>query len=115
MLYKRLAETPQIMIVRFEIPGTIWAEQVHLVGDFNDWDQTSLPFRRNRKGHWEIELRLEMDQSYRFRYLLDGTEWTDELQADAFVKNEYGSHDSVVVTNLTTTDQSRKSSSEDRS
>ena len=100
MLYKRLAKTPDVMIVRFEISGKIWAEQVNLVGDFNDWDQTSLPFNRNREGNWEIELSLAVGQSYRFRYLLNGTEWTDELQADSFIENEYGSHDSVVVTTI---------------
>ena len=87
-----------MVIVRFEIPGTIWAETVNLVGDFNDWDRESLSFGRNRRGDWEIELELAVGGEYRFRYLFNGSDWTDELQADHFVLNDYGSHDSVVVT-----------------
>lgn len=100
MIHKRRAQAKGKIIVRFEIPGSIWAEKINLVGDFNDWDETSLPFRHNRQGNWEIELMLEADCEYRFRYLFDDTEWSDELQADRFVPNAYGSHDSVVVTTL---------------
>lgn len=44
------------MIITFEIPGTIWAESVNLVGDFNNWDRVSLPFRRGRDGNWRVEV-----------------------------------------------------------
>lgn len=98
MITKQPSPNEGKVLVQFEIPGTIWAEQVNLVGDFNDWDEESLPFSRNRKDDWVLQLELDVGGEYHFRYLLNGTEWTDELQADKFVPNEYGSHDSVVMT-----------------
>ena len=35
------------------LPG---ADKVHLIGDFNEWNRTSHPLKRNEKGVWEIEL-----------------------------------------------------------
>ncbi|MGC9360125.1 MAG: isoamylase early set domain-containing protein, partial [Anaerolineae bacterium] len=58
--------------VTFRLPSTIWAESVHLVGDFNDWSRTSHPLRRTRDGEWEISLQLEEGKTYQFRYLVNG-------------------------------------------
>ena len=74
----------------FEIPGMIWAERINLVGDFNDWDPQSLPFRQNRQGVWQVELELEAGRKYSFRYLLDG-------HADGYEPNPYGGYNSIVV------------------
>ncbi|MFQ5612693.1 MAG: isoamylase early set domain-containing protein [Anaerolineae bacterium] len=84
----------------FEIPGTVWAECIHLVGDFNDWDRDSLPFGRDRRGNWRIELELDAGREYRFRYLFDGSEWRDDWHADKFVPNPHGGFDSLVVAEL---------------
>jgi 1,4-alpha-glucan branching enzyme len=52
------------------------ARQVFVAGDFNDWTE-QLPMRRDGKdGWWTIELKLEPGD-YRFRYLADGTWYTD--------------------------------------
>ena len=40
-------------VVREWLPG---AEQVFLIGDFNDWDHESHPMERKDNGVWEIEL-----------------------------------------------------------
>jgi len=100
MLSKRKSTTSGKIIVAFHIPGAIWAERINLVGDFNDWHRESLPFLRDRQGDWVIELELEAGREYRFRYLFDGREWRDEFQADKFIRNEYGSYDSLVIVEL---------------
>jgi 1,4-alpha-glucan branching enzyme len=97
MIHKRSSLNKGKVIVTFEIPGSIWAERINLVGDFNDWDQESLPFRQNREGNWEIELELEAGRGYRFRYLLDGEHWRDDWHADSYAPNPYGSHDSIII------------------
>jgi 1,4-alpha-glucan branching enzyme len=97
MIRKRHSSSPGKVTVAFEIPGSIWAERVNLVGDFNDWDRESLPFRQNRAGNWQIELELEEGCEYRFRYLLDGEHWRDDWQADSFAPNPYGTYDSIIV------------------
>lgn len=42
------------------------AHQLFLLGDFNDWNRTSHPMRRNPKGDWEIFLPFE---AYRDRFI----------------------------------------------
>jgi 1,4-alpha-glucan branching enzyme len=85
-------------MITFEIPGTIWAERINLVGDFNGWDETNLPFSQNREGTWVIKVELEAGRTYRFRYLFDGATWRNEWHADAYLANLHGSQDSVVNT-----------------
>lgn len=97
MICKRPSPNKGKVIVTFEIPGTIWAEQINLVGDFNNWDPHSLPFRRNWQGTWQIELELEAGRTYSFRYLLDGQHWRDDWHADGHEPNPYGGHNSLVV------------------
>jgi len=100
MIRKRRSPQPGKVIVTFEIPASIWAERINLVGEFNDWDTESLPFQQNREGHWLVELELEAGREYRFRYLLDGEQWRDDWHADSFVANPFGGYDSVVVADV---------------
>jgi hypothetical protein len=41
---------------------------------------------------------LEANNSYRFRYLVDGEEWMDDDHADGYEANVFGGFDSVVST-----------------
>jgi 1,4-alpha-glucan branching enzyme len=97
MIHKRHSPHPSKTIVTFEIPDTIWAERINLVGDFNDWDTTSLPFRRSREGNWQIELHLDSGLEYRFGYLLDGIHWRYDWHADKYAPNSQGGFDTIVV------------------
>jgi 1,4-alpha-glucan branching enzyme len=64
-----------IYVFYFDDP---YARQVFLVGDFNNWNPYSHPFKRNRDGLWEIEIDLaEGDYSYRF--IVDGQHTVDPL------------------------------------
>jgi 1,4-alpha-glucan branching enzyme len=51
------------------------ARHVLLAGDFNDWSE-QLPMRRDGEGWWTTELKLPPGD-YRFRYVADGTWYTD--------------------------------------
>jgi len=54
------------------LPGSIWADNIYLVGDFNDWNQSSHPFQQTDQGTWMFTLDLEVSRSYQFRYRRDG-------------------------------------------
>lgn len=83
--------------VTFELPSTMWAERVNLVGDFNDWDTTATPMTHNRSdANWKVTIELEAGRRFRFRYLIDGKEWLNDWHADDHLENPYGSFDSVV-------------------
>ena len=99
MMLKTFMETERGPIARvtFSLPNSIWADTIHLVGDFNDWNHSSHPFRRDRDGIWTQTLDLEVGRCYQFRYLRDG-EWISDSQADGFVGNPHGSNNSLIVT-----------------
>jgi 1,4-alpha-glucan branching enzyme len=72
---------------------------VTLVGEFNDWNTTSHPLRQGCDDpQWHIELELDAGREYRFRYLVNGTDWHNDRHADNYLPNPYGGDDSVVVT-----------------
>ena len=45
-----------------------------------------------------ITVDLEPQRAYQFQYLVDGKIWMNDGDADAHVKNIYGSDNSVVIT-----------------
>jgi 1,4-alpha-glucan branching enzyme len=101
MIKKRPSENPGKMLVTFELPSAIWAERVNLVGDFNDWNETSMAMTQDRDdAHWRITLELAANREYQFRYLVNGTDWHNDWHADKYVPNQHGSDNSVVVTRL---------------
>lgn len=109
MIYKTASKDPNKVLVRFELPAAIWAESVYLVGDFNNWSETAHPMIRDRnEGCWYVVLELERGKEYQFRYLVNGREWHNDWQADKYVPNPYGGTNSVVSTELPTTDETRE-------
>jgi 1,4-alpha-glucan branching enzyme len=97
MIKKEPASKKGFIRVTFELPSNMWAERVNLVGEFNDWDTTATPMKRDRSdANWKAILELETGKSYCFRYLIDGKEWQNDWHADHHEENPYGSYDSVV-------------------
>jgi 1,4-alpha-glucan branching enzyme len=85
--------------VTFEYPGASRTSSVHLVGDFNGWNETATPMMRKGRGDiWKVQMELNKGQEYQFRYLVDQTSWHNDWHADRYVPNIHGSDNSVVVT-----------------
>jgi 1,4-alpha-glucan branching enzyme len=99
MIYKEPMQDGLHVRVTFELPSSLWAERVNLVGDFNDWDTTRDEMTQSRSnGNWRITLVLPKGREYQFRYLVNGRDWHNEWHADEYVPNKYGSDNSVVTT-----------------
>ncbi len=100
MIHKTFLETEEGSVARvtFILPEGLWADEIYLVGDFNDWNRISHPFQRDHKGHWMVTIDLELGRAYQFRYLRDGWDWMNDGQADCYVHNHYGTDNSVIVT-----------------
>lgn len=100
MIAKRPGQLEHTVLVTFRYPADSYAESVHLVGDFNNWNNTSLPLEccRNNASNWELTLELAIDRSYQYRYLLNGCNWVNDSKADEFSYNPFGSTNSVVRT-----------------
>ncbi len=83
--------------VTFSLPTAVQAESVHLVGDFNDWDEQSTPMKKQKDGSFKVTLNLKTGREYQFRYLVNGSEWHNDWQADKYMPNPYIGDNSVVV------------------
>ncbi|CAN5640578.1 hypothetical protein BH10CHL1_BH10CHL1_10260 [soil metagenome] len=84
--------------VTFRVPDGLWASALYLVGDFNDWHNTSHPFGQDGTGGWTITVTLEIGRAYQFRYRCEADHWLNDPHADAYVYNTYGSDNFIVVT-----------------
>jgi len=97
MITKTPSSHPGLVRVTFELPETVSAEQVSLVGDFNGWDARATPLQREGEGaNWLVVVELKAGCRHRFRYLIDGQQWLNDWYADDQVRNPYGSFDSVL-------------------
>ena len=83
------------VLITFRLPHVVGADEVCVVGEFNDWSESANPMAR--QGDESVAtIRLTPGQSYRFRHLLDGERWENDWNADAYVRNEFGGDDSVI-------------------
>lgn len=99
MLVKRPGDRPDVLAVTFRFPSIIWAESVHLAGDFNNWSRLAHPMLRPEDGDsWELTLELPKDRQYEYRYLVNGDTWCNDCNADGYVADPYGTYNSVVCT-----------------
>lgn len=72
------------------------AEEVRVVGDFNNWDSSVLPLKRLKNGNFKGTYNLPRDHSFEFKYLVDGR-YINEPNADSYRWNSYaGSENSVL-------------------
>lgn len=98
MLKKQVLKTKEVCKVTFYTPAAIEAETIFLVGDFNDWDEQATPMEEMKDGRFKMVLELEQDKEYQFRYLVNGSEWHNDWEADKYVPNPYSGDNSVVIT-----------------
>jgi 1,4-alpha-glucan branching enzyme len=97
-LRKRPGATPGTVEVTFELPSTVDATEVAIVGEFNDWSPDALRVTRGDDGAFRATVVLEAGRRYRFRYFLDGERWENDWRADDYWPNQFGGDDSVVFT-----------------
>ncbi len=69
------------------------AESVSVGGDFNEWNPTGHPMKRDKKGVWKASLNL-VPGTYQYRFFVDGQWQTDPSCADC-VENPFGTLNSV--------------------
>lgn len=96
MLTKKFFKTKDETDVTFEFNrGDVTSAA--LVCDFNDWQAVEMKFNKKTQSY-KTKIRLPKGKTFHFRYLLNGTEWENDYQADQYVANEFGSENSVVNT-----------------
>lgn len=98
MLKKQYLKSKPVCKVTFYTPEEIQAEEITLVGDFNEWDEEATPMTKMKDGRFKVVLPLEKDNEFQFRYLVNGAEWHNDWEADKYVPNPYLGDNSVVTT-----------------
>ena len=71
------------------------AQSVFVLGDFNDWDETSLPLKKNKKGTWERKIKLEPGR-YEYKFMVDGN-WRIDINNSQLSQNNFGTTNNVLT------------------
>ena len=87
--------TSETVEVMFRFDARPDAKSVVIVGEFNDWSITKHPLERDVDG-FETVVLLAPGRTYRYKFLVDGTDWESDWHADAYEVNSFGGHDSVL-------------------
>ena len=102
MIHKTPSNRVGYVYIVFELPSCVWADQISVTGDFNQWDAQALPMKQGRDGVWRACLELAAGRIYEFRYVIDGR-WQTDHHADGTIDNGYGAFNSLL--DLTSTEQ----------
>ena len=70
------------------------ANQVHVAGDFNDWDAQANPLQKDDNGRWKTTLSLPVGR-YEFKFMVDG-KWREGRENEPTALNRYGSYNNIV-------------------
>ena len=73
------------------------AKSISIAGDFNSWSSTETPLKKAKDGSFSVELDLDAGKEYQFRYLLDGSRWDNDWDADKYIPAPFSSTDNSVV------------------
>lgn len=73
------------------------AKSITVVGDFNNWNINDNPMKKLKSGVFTLELQLESNKEYQFRYLIDENIWENDWEADKYVRSEYGNCENSVI------------------
>ena len=92
---KQYLKSKPVVKVTFAVPAEE-ANKVTVVGSFNEWNsKKAVALKKLKNGTFKGTVDLEKDNSYEFKYLVDGTYVNDD-QADAYAMNVYGTENGIL-------------------
>jgi len=77
-----------------EVPD---AEEVNIVGEFNNWEQDANQMKQLKDGTFKAVLEVEPGNEYQFRYLIDGENWKNDADADKYSQTPFPDAENSVV------------------
>ena len=93
---KQYLKSKPVCKVTFSVPAEE-AKKVTVVGTFNEWkEKKDFQLKKLKNGTFKGTVDLEKDNSYEFRYIVDGTYANDEA-ADAYAWNDYAGAENSVL------------------
>ncbi len=96
---KQVLKSKPVTKVTFKVSKEMayGAEGVNVVGDFNEWSTIDTPMSKLKTGEFSVTVELDQNNSYAFRYLINGEFWYNEPDADGQVPNGLGGENSLIV------------------
>jgi len=96
---KQYLKTKPVCKVTFTLPADrgISAEQVALLGEFNNWDPVALPMKKSKSGDFTATVNLEKNKEYQFRYLVNGGTWLNDEAADSYQPSQVSYDNNSVI------------------
>jgi len=92
---KQYLKSKPVVKVTFAVPAEE-AKKVAVLGSFNEWNtKKAVALKKLKNGTFKGTLDLEKDNSYEFKYLVDGSYVNDD-QADAYAVNVFGTENGVL-------------------
>ena len=85
---------PKLMKTEFSLSAP-QATSVFIVGNFNQWNPSSHPLKKDKQGAWKISLPLDPGQ-YEYRFFIDG-EWKNDPNCSSFIENSFGTMNCVKI------------------
>ena len=95
MITKKILKTKPVAKVTFDIKTD--AKKVFLVGEFNGWNEESIPMKKSKEGTFRASVDLETGKEYQFKYKTADGIWLNDDAADKYVGNEFAELNSVVT------------------
>lgn len=92
---KQYLKTKPVCKVTFTVPAED-AKEVVVAGSFNNWNNKKTKLKKLKNGSFKGTVDLEKDNSYEFKYIVDGI-WQNEEQADAYAWNDYAASENSVL------------------
>jgi 1,4-alpha-glucan branching enzyme len=85
--------------VKFVVPREIAsdANSIAVAGTFNDWNQQSHQLEKQENGDFRLDMVLEPDRDYEFRFVVDGERWGNAHNADKYYWSDYSNCDNSVI------------------
>jgi len=97
MIEKDLSPAGKSMRVHFSLPAEVAEESVAIVGDFNGWDaEADLMELQPINGVWKKRISFKPGTQIEFKYRIDGDDWRNDEEADAYAPNEHGTENSIL-------------------
>jgi 1,4-alpha-glucan branching enzyme len=97
-MIKKSADKNGKVKVTFSQPYSEGQPQVSVVGDFNDWNETSHRLAKRSNGTCSVSVTLDEGQRYRFRYYRADGSWYNDEAADAYEASEHSSENCILLT-----------------
>lgn len=93
---KKFLKTKPLCKVTFAISAPE-ANEITLVGDFNEWNTVANPLKKLKNGTFKTILDLDVKKSYQYRYIVDGSYVNDD-EAEALIFNDFANTENCIVT-----------------